>query len=152
MQKYSLDLDYFSLLSLHRALLEAKFHPAPEDESVSGSPLVANISIQVRDLLIASEQGSQWRDWFQLSNRPDRKKQAVLLMKHCKRWKKRPLMKSARSPAAIYLPLFLMMKNWSMSLRRWIAAFETTLAVDRAPWFYGCPLISQRTRREPCPR
>lgn len=133
MQKYSLDLDYFSLLSLHRALLEAKFHPAPEDESVSGSPLVANISIQVRDLLIASEQGSQWRDWFQLSNRPDRKKQAVLLMKHCKRWKKAAA-DEKRMIAGSYLSPFI---------------FDD---VDRAPWFYGCPLISQRTRREPCPR
>jgi len=88
MQEYNLKLDYYSLLNLHKALLEAKFHTMPENELVSGSPLVANIYIQVRDLLIESDKGSQWKDWFQLSNRLDRRNQAVFMMKKCRDWKK----------------------------------------------------------------
>ena len=88
MQEYSLKLDYYGLLNLHKALLEAKFHTMPENELVSGSPLIADIYIQVRDLLIGSDKGSQWNDWFQLRNRPDRKKQAIILMKNCDCWSK----------------------------------------------------------------
>ena len=86
MQEYALKLDYYGLLNLHKALLEAKFHTKPENELVSGSPFIADIYIQVRDLLIESDKGNQWKDWFQLRNRPDRKKQAVILMKNCNRW------------------------------------------------------------------
>lgn len=68
MKAYNIKLDYWGLLNLHKALLEAKFHTTPDNEYVAGSPLIANIYIQVRDLLIESDKGSQWKDWFQLSN------------------------------------------------------------------------------------
>lgn len=86
MEEYNLKLDYYGLLNLHKALLEAKFHTAPDNRLVAGSPLVANVYIQIRDLLIKSDRGSQWRDWFQLHNRPDRKEQAIFLMKRDERW------------------------------------------------------------------
>lgn len=86
MQEYSLKLDYYGLLNLHKALLEAKFHTMPENKLVSGSPFIADIYIQVRDLLIESDKGSQWKDWFQLRNRPDRRKQVVFLLKNCDCW------------------------------------------------------------------
>lgn len=88
MQEYTLKLDYYGLLNLHKALLEAKFHTMPDNELVAGSPIVADLYIQVRDLLIESEKGSEWKDWFQLSNRPDRKEQAIILMKRDRIWNK----------------------------------------------------------------
>ena len=86
MQEFSLKLDYHGLLNLHKALLEAKFHTMPDNELVAGSPFVADIYIQVRDLLIKSDKGSGWEDWFQLSNRPDRKEQAIILMRRDRIW------------------------------------------------------------------
>lgn len=88
MKEFNLKLDYYGLLNLHKALLEAKFHTTPENELVPGSPLVANLYIQVRDLLMDSDKGSEWKDWFQLSNRPDRRNQAIVLMRKDKRWNK----------------------------------------------------------------
>ena len=88
MQEYILKLDYYGLLNLHKALLEAKFHTMPDNECVAGSPIVADLYIQVRDLLIESEKGSEWKDWFQLSNRPDRKEQAIILMRKDRIWNK----------------------------------------------------------------
>lgn len=86
MKEYSIKLDYLGLLNLHKALLEAKFHIAPDNEYVSGSPIIADIFIKVRDMLMESEKGSEWKEWFQLNNRPDRKKQAIVLMKNYERW------------------------------------------------------------------
>lgn len=86
MKEYTLKLDYYGLLNLHKALLEAKFHVMPENKLVSGSPLVANIYNQIRDLLIESDDGDKWKEWFQLSNRQDRKNQAIILMKNCENW------------------------------------------------------------------
>ncbi|MCI8554157.1 MAG: hypothetical protein HFJ80_04340 [Clostridiales bacterium] len=88
MEEYSLKLDYYGLLNLHKALLEAKFHTAPDNKLISGSPIIANIYIQIRDLLIENDRENEWRDWFQLSNRLDRRNQAIFLMKKCKHWSK----------------------------------------------------------------
>ena len=86
MNEYNLRLDYYGLINLHKTLLEAKFHTSPDNEEVSGSPIVAALYIQVRDLLMESDKGSQWKNWFQLSNRPDRRNQAIILMRKCKCW------------------------------------------------------------------
>lgn len=88
MKLYELKLDASELLDLHKALLEAKFHTAPENELVAGSPVVANICIQVRDLLIEGDPDGRWREWFLLKNRPDRRAQAIVLMRKAKRWNK----------------------------------------------------------------
>ena len=88
MQEYTLKLDYYGLINLHKALLEAKFHTMPDNELVAGSPLIADLYIQVRDLLMESDTGSGWKEWFQLSNRPDRKEQAIILMRRDKIWNK----------------------------------------------------------------
>ena len=88
MQEYTLKLDYYGLINLHKALLEAKFHTMPDNELVAGSPLIADLYIQVRDLLMESDTGSGWKDWFQLSNRPDRKEQAIILMRRDRIWNK----------------------------------------------------------------
>ena len=39
MKEYTLSLDYYELLNLHKALLEAKFNSDPDNELVSGRPL-----------------------------------------------------------------------------------------------------------------
>lgn len=90
MEKYPLELDYYHLLSLHKALLEAKFHTQPDNNIIAGSPLVADVYAQVRDLLISSEKGSQWEAWFQLKNSAYRRKQAITLIKRQeKHWENR---------------------------------------------------------------
>lgn len=86
MKTYELKLDDSDLLNLHKALLEAKFHTEPENELVAGSPVVANICMQVRDLLMEDDPDGRWRDWFLLKNRPDRRDQAIVLMRKSKRW------------------------------------------------------------------
>lgn len=107
MKEYNIKLDYWGLLNLHKALLEAKFHATPDNKYVAGSPLIANIYIQVRDLLIESDKGSQWKDWFQLSNRPDRKHQAVTLIRKCdEHWNKATADEKSEI-AANYLAPFL---------------------------------------------
>ena len=86
MKTYELKLDASGLLNLHKALLEAKFHTTPENELVAGSPAVAKIYTQVRDLLIEDDPDGRWKDWFLLKNRPDRRDQAIALMQKSKRW------------------------------------------------------------------
>jgi len=86
MEEFILKLDYYGLLNLHKALLEAKFHPNPDNELVSGSPLVADVYRQVREQLLKSGKSAEWREWFQLKNRPDYRTRAVLRMKKNKRW------------------------------------------------------------------
>lgn len=88
MNRLNLQLDYYGALNLHKALLEAKFHIDPDNESVSGSPLVAEIYIQIRDYLIESDEKGQWREWFQLKNRPDYRERAIARMKKFRRWDK----------------------------------------------------------------
>lgn len=106
MKEYSIQLDYYGLLNLHKSLLEAKFHTTPENELIAGSPLVANTYAQVRDLLIQSDKGSEWKEWFQLRNRPDRKNQAIVLMKKCDRWNNSSFDEKRRI-AADYLAPFI---------------------------------------------
>lgn len=106
MEEYNLKMDYYGLLNLHKALLEAKFHTAPDNELIAGSPLIANVYIKIRNLLIASDKGSEWRDWFQLSNRLDRRNQAIFLMSKCRHWGKATSDKK-REIASNYLAPFL---------------------------------------------
>lgn len=114
MQEYTLKLDYYGLLNLHKALLEAKFHTMPDNELVAGSPLVADLYIQVRDLLIESDKGSEWKDWFQLSNRPNRKEQAIILMRRDRLWNKAAHDEKREIANAFLAPFFLAKRNWKM--------------------------------------
>ncbi len=88
MEQFHLQLDYYGLLNLHKALLEAKFHTNPENELISGSPLVAEVYAQVRELLIQNDETGQWQEWFQLKNRPDYRSRAILRMKASPQWGK----------------------------------------------------------------
>ncbi len=86
--EFHLELDYYGALNLHKALLEAKFNANPDNELVSGSPLVADIHVQVREFLIKSDESGQWKEWFLLKNRSDYRARAIMRMKKCKRWNK----------------------------------------------------------------
>jgi len=69
--------DYYKLLALHKALMEAKFSSATNDEAIAGSSYVAEIANQVVDALIQAEiereepdAAQRWNDWRQIdSNR-----------------------------------------------------------------------------------
>lgn len=86
MDEFNLQLDYYGVLNLHKALLEAKFNMNPDNELVSGSPFVADIYVQVREFLIKNDH--QWKEWFLLRNRPDYRARAIMRMKKCRRWGK----------------------------------------------------------------
>lgn len=88
MKDFILELDYYEVLNLHKALLEAKFNINPDNEMVSGSPFIAEIYIQVRELLIRYDKSEQWKEWFQLKNHPDYKERAVMRIKKNKRWER----------------------------------------------------------------
>ncbi len=66
---------YGELLSLHKTIMEAKFHPNPENRDVLGSPHVAGIANAVMHAIIDHEvsagrakKAQGWRDWRQLKN------------------------------------------------------------------------------------
>lgn len=66
--------DYYELLALHKALIEAKFHTEPENLLISGSPYIADICNKVVQALIeietqkdASKQ-NRWMEWLNIKN------------------------------------------------------------------------------------
>ena len=79
--------DYYSLLNLHKILLEAKFHPKPENAQVSGSPFLAGLYQEVVSALLQSEKALEWESWMQLKNRTDYRQRAILQMRTCREWK-----------------------------------------------------------------
>ena len=106
MGTYNLEIkNYYALVSLHKSLLEAKFNLSPDNEDISGSPLVAELYTEVTDLLLNSEKRLEWEKWLQLKNRPDYRKRAVLRMKKCNRWANVTL-ETKREIARIYLSPF----------------------------------------------
>jgi hypothetical protein len=62
--------DYYELLALHRTVMEAKFHPDPQNMDIPGSPLVARLSERIVETLIEMERdrgngmkADQWTEW-----------------------------------------------------------------------------------------
>lgn len=88
MENFSLNLDYYGVLNLHKTLLEAKFNINPDNEMVSGSPFVADIYIQAREWLIKNDESGQWGAWFLLKNHLDYRERALIRMKNNNQWKK----------------------------------------------------------------
>ena len=106
MNEFNLQLDYYSVLNLHKALLEAKFNLNPDNELVSGSPLIADIYVKVRELLLESDKSGQWKEWFQLKNRPDYRNRAIMRMRKNSRWNQASF-DEKRKIAGNYLAPFL---------------------------------------------
>jgi hypothetical protein len=67
--------DYYDLLNLHKALLEAKFHKNPDNEYVSGSPFIAKIYNDLISTLIEYDlerKGQEdWTEWRKINNHYD---------------------------------------------------------------------------------
>ena len=57
---------YYDLLNLHKALLEAKFHRNPDNEFISGSPIIARLCNEIVDIL--ASQKSDWKHWRKIEN------------------------------------------------------------------------------------
>lgn len=61
--------DYYELLALHKALIEAKFNIDPQNESIAGSPIIADICNKVVDELSSMEEDKssggreKWSEW-----------------------------------------------------------------------------------------
>ncbi|MBE5932677.1 MAG: hypothetical protein E7263_04570 [Lachnospiraceae bacterium] len=83
--------DYYDLLNLHKALLEAKFHLNPDNELVPLSPIIAKISNQIYDILTEYNKdkgkGSlEWNDWRKLENQEFYKNRALNNSKYINEW------------------------------------------------------------------
>ncbi len=78
--------DYYELLALHRALLEAKFCDEPNDFDVSASPIIASLHKKLLQSLIKLEveqKGSSaqdsWNNWLAID--PERREWNVGLQR-----------------------------------------------------------------------
>ena len=67
--------DYHELLSLHKALMEAKFHANPENAYIAGSPHISRIARDVASAIVDSlrlsgddDKADHWEDWLKLAN------------------------------------------------------------------------------------
>lgn len=82
--------DYYDLLNLHKALMEAKFHPNPNNSCVAGSPVIAKMFNEIDDLLAIhdmKEKGKEdWTEWRKLSNHEDIKMLVIKSISAFGRW------------------------------------------------------------------
>ncbi|MBQ8982205.1 MAG: hypothetical protein IJ079_01350 [Lachnospiraceae bacterium] len=73
--------DYYELLNLHKALLEARFHEGIDNRYLAGSPIIAQIHKRIISSLISMElsrKGSEsWSEWIKISNRKDYLERAI---------------------------------------------------------------------------
>lgn len=60
--------DYYELLNLNKALLEAKFNEFPNNEYITGSPIIAQICNEVVQLLSEKEGEDSWNEWRKWEN------------------------------------------------------------------------------------
>jgi len=69
MKKFVLE-DYYDILNLHKALMEAKFHDNPQNEDIQGSPILARIMNEIVEILSEMEPNgsAKWIDWRKLRN------------------------------------------------------------------------------------
>lgn len=81
---------YYSLLNLHRALLEAKFNLNPDNREVAGSPIIAQICKEITESLIQHERNVKgneaWSEWLKLKNRPVYRERILKRMRDCPDW------------------------------------------------------------------
>lgn len=60
--------DYYELLNLNKALLEAKFNEFPNNEYITGSPIIAQICNEVVQLLSEKGEKESWNEWRKWEN------------------------------------------------------------------------------------
>jgi hypothetical protein len=84
--------DYYVMLNLHKALIEAKFHINPDNIEVSASPIIAGFMNTLIDTLstVSEEIGKtskkEWETWRLLSNQPFYRDRAVKLATQHSKW------------------------------------------------------------------
>lgn len=85
--------DYYTILNLHKALLEAKFHENPDNENVPPSPIIADLCNKLVDVLTKMDEEKneknigRWDYWRTLKNQTfykDRAKKNAIMYS---RWK-----------------------------------------------------------------
>lgn len=82
------------LLALHKALIEAKFHPEPENTLISGSPFIADICNRVVDALIEIESLKNpskyegWMLWLNIKNQKNFWERAIKYAQESNFWNK----------------------------------------------------------------
>ena len=86
--------DYFTILNLHKALLEAKFHLNPDNINVSSSPIIAEFCDKLVDVLAKMDEErseknvGKWDDWRLLKNQSFYRDRAIINAKSNNRWAK----------------------------------------------------------------
>lgn len=78
--------DYYVMLGLHRALLEAKFHQNPDNVEVSLSPIIADFCNELADNL--TKMDGRWDNWRKLENQSFYRERAVSNALRDNRWSK----------------------------------------------------------------
>lgn len=83
--------DYYEMLNLHKALLEAKFHETPDNQAVAGSPIVAKLYDDLLNQLAECElrkKGKEnWTEWRKLKNQSFYKERAIGHIVKSDQWK-----------------------------------------------------------------
>ncbi|MBD5532899.1 MAG: hypothetical protein HDQ98_12020 [Lachnospiraceae bacterium] len=86
--------DYFTILNLHKALLEAKFHENPDNENVASSPIIADLCNKLVDALTRMDEEKnkqnigKWDNWRMLKNQTFYKDRAIKNAVMNGRWKR----------------------------------------------------------------
>lgn len=60
--------NYYELLNINKALLEAKFNEFPNNEYITGSPIIAQICNEVVQLLSEKDGKDSWEEWRKWEN------------------------------------------------------------------------------------
>lgn len=85
--------DYYVILSLHKALLEAKFHLEPDNMEVPFSPFVADFCNELVDTLAMMDAEKdkknigKWDNWRMLKNQSFYRNRALNHAKSDNRWR-----------------------------------------------------------------
>ena len=75
--------DYYVLLNLHKALLEAKFHLNPDNTLVCLSPIIADLSNELVDILAKMDElkdernVGKWDSWRKIETQQFYKERAI---------------------------------------------------------------------------
>lgn len=86
--------DYFTILNLHKALLEAKFHENPDNKDVAPSPIIADVCNRLVDALTQMDEEKseknigKWEKWRMLENQSFYRDRAIKNAAMNRRWKK----------------------------------------------------------------
>ena len=104
--------DYYKLLSLHRALMEAKFAEQPNDPDISGSRFVAEMADQVIEMLITmekerghSEKAARWSEWRKISESRREWQIALDRLRTCRSWEKWSVIEKTDYAKILFSPL-----------------------------------------------